>query len=833
MKHILSTLCILSLLLPLGAVERISFKIPVLSVRKNTIGNCSRVDFTFTRTGEKKPLSVGYGENTPAGTGEVIKGSLWLAGITAALQRNTSMSGIEIVIHFKDFTDGPSAGGIICLSILTALDGKTMPADFAMTGTIMPDGTIGLVGGVQYKLKAAGKAGIKRVCIPAGRRFEFDSITKQEVDLNQIARDNGIELHYVKNIQEAYAIMHNLTLPTQDYPSERSVTSLSPEVESAALELFNEGTQIFIDEFSKLTEGKTQQEVENIKKDSLWSLLSIDDSRKYRRTDHFLLAIEAMKLPIAAWGTIGDTAKKLEKIRKRHSGYKKNKNAKIDYFLDLTESVSDTFISKYFRQRMQDRFTDLEQNGLRSSLTQDYYRDRIRPDIPQNDIPAQLEDVNRFSSSVKYVKLFLEKVPTRAELMKLDEKKLDNLISIQENKLFLTVILGRLDTINRIYLKKFANALPEMSANSDVDLIEHLFYATGMAACKMYEVDDLPAVKAFFKQRLTAQLKKEKINKKITDEDVVNFLGNTKGLFLAWQFAKDDSTVMHINKAFTEYKSYHNIAAIKSHILFFTMSHALMVEVNQSNNLPQLIDRARFQAISNILECKKQHIPCIQAVAFFEQAELNRNNSSANRIEDILVNYWNASLMAKALTMSFSKHKNNDSSYTTTVNTPSRTSQVIRKDSSEYKEKQRLLRQAEEHFKKREYGSAFDLLKKADQNDPQVRYLLGLFYYAGEAGVERNIPRAVEHLRYATQSGKVEAYYTLGRALLLVNVSEAIQAFEMGANVGGDVRCQFILGRIYLRGVGVKKNIEKAKMWFKKAADKNYEPAVQAYERLL
>ena len=58
------------------------------------------------------------------------------------MQRNDVMNGVRITVEFSGDVDGPSAGSVMCLSILSAMDGRTLPEDFAMTGTIMPDGTI-------------------------------------------------------------------------------------------------------------------------------------------------------------------------------------------------------------------------------------------------------------------------------------------------------------------------------------------------------------------------------------------------------------------------------------------------------------------------------------------------------------------------------------------------------------------------------------------------------------------------------------------------------------------------------------------------------------------
>lgn len=63
---------------------------------------------------------------------------------------------------------GPSAGGAAALLASALLLNKTLPPDVAMTGTINSGGIIGPVGGLQFKIDAAGKNGINTVLLPKG-----------------------------------------------------------------------------------------------------------------------------------------------------------------------------------------------------------------------------------------------------------------------------------------------------------------------------------------------------------------------------------------------------------------------------------------------------------------------------------------------------------------------------------------------------------------------------------------------------------------------------------------------------------------------------------------
>ncbi len=164
----------------------VEFDVPVLSVcgsGENAEGRFSRLPFKFRRTTAEAPFRVSISDDVSGGSGEEIRSSLWSAATVAALMRGDLMSGVRLSVDFSGNVDEPSAGGVLCLAILSALDGREFPKDFAMTGTILPDGSLGLVGGIDKKMEAAAKAGIRRVCIPALGRVENDGNTNLFGDL--------------------------------------------------------------------------------------------------------------------------------------------------------------------------------------------------------------------------------------------------------------------------------------------------------------------------------------------------------------------------------------------------------------------------------------------------------------------------------------------------------------------------------------------------------------------------------------------------------------------------------------------------------------------------
>ena len=117
----------------------------------------------------------------------------------------------EIHIHLPEGAvpkDGPSAGISLTMAMLSAVSGKAVRGDIAMTGEITLRGNVLPIGGLQEKLLAAQREGIKCVLIPEENRKKLVEIPKKILQ--------GLNIIPIERIEQAIPIVFDLKTPAED-----------------------------------------------------------------------------------------------------------------------------------------------------------------------------------------------------------------------------------------------------------------------------------------------------------------------------------------------------------------------------------------------------------------------------------------------------------------------------------------------------------------------------------------------------------------------------------------------------------------------------------------
>ncbi|HPX70104.1 MAG TPA: endopeptidase La [Bacillota bacterium] len=104
----------------------------------------------------------------------------------------------DIHIHIPEGAvpkDGPSAGVTMCISLISALSGRPVRKDVAMTGEITLRGKIMPVGGIKEKMLAAHRMGISKVLLPEENKIDLDELPE--------AVRSSIKFVFLKTVDDA------------------------------------------------------------------------------------------------------------------------------------------------------------------------------------------------------------------------------------------------------------------------------------------------------------------------------------------------------------------------------------------------------------------------------------------------------------------------------------------------------------------------------------------------------------------------------------------------------------------------------------------------------
>lgn len=600
-----------------GAERRVEIDVPVLLVSKVggvSTGHAASIKLTVRRrAGNKEPLSLAVAETTPSGAGSQIRASLWQATMVAALSREDDLAGTELTFSVAGDIDGPSAGGVCCLAILSALDGRSPPADFAFTGSILPDGTIGRVGGIVQKIQAAKRAGARRILAPAYLNIDYDLNTGKPIDIRQLC--DSLELQYlpVVNIDEAYQQIYRLPLSKSPEP-DLSSAMLSPSLEAVLAKRTDEFISAGDHGFSQLPEQEQSDLVSNPGFEFIVECRQ--EAERSRRSGHLFVAYDKALL----WQQI------CQAPREKDIPVPAQDARGLDELLASVESRVEKHLASY-----------ASPHSILESLAKD-----LPPIAGQFASEMPLGDSDRFliEAIQNAIRRSAPSGKAGAQAQELHQRQMRD---------FCTILLMYSHGMAK-HSTEFPHSVRQLaSTTADVPAV--------VGAAKRVE--------GLFFSCVTAG------RHSLIEVDGVG----ERSAELPFLVLTDRSNIMHdvASKWATAHRGadFTNVVATQIHARTLAVAGGIAsrsefgpVYVDgqlESYERPELLGRtvqiARRNALSNIDACRKLGIPCPLAISEFHHAEASFAQIGTDQV-DVLAAYWLASLRAQALRMTFGPSRN-------------------------------------------------------------------------------------------------------------------------------------------------------------------------------
>ena len=191
--------------------------------------------YTFDKKNEKDEVGIVRGLAWTSVGGDTLeievnvmpgKGEFKLTGQLGDVMKESAQAGIsyirsaseqyqipddfftrhDIHIHIPEGAvpkDGPSAGVTMATAMLSAITGKKVRADVAMTGEITLRGRVLPIGGLKEKTLAAKNAGIRTVCVPRKNEKDIEELSAEiKKDLEIVYADTMEDILKVAFVKE-------------------------------------------------------------------------------------------------------------------------------------------------------------------------------------------------------------------------------------------------------------------------------------------------------------------------------------------------------------------------------------------------------------------------------------------------------------------------------------------------------------------------------------------------------------------------------------------------------------------------------------------------------
>jgi uncharacterized protein len=150
---------------------------------------------------------------------------------------------------------GPSAGAMMTIAVISLLENWTLDNNTVMTGMINPDGSIGPIGGIPYKIDAAHSVGATRFLIPKGQTTYTEMVTEYQNingviwqntypvtrNVSEYAHTNyGMEVFEVEDINDALLYFTGWNFPVEESPDKITTEDYISAMKPLATSLLDE-----------------------------------------------------------------------------------------------------------------------------------------------------------------------------------------------------------------------------------------------------------------------------------------------------------------------------------------------------------------------------------------------------------------------------------------------------------------------------------------------------------------------------------------------------------------------------------------------------------------
>ena len=613
-------------------------KIPILSVNSEHQGSCARVDLSVRRReSNKSPLSVAVVEDTPSGADQTVRSSVWMAAMVAALSKHDDLPGVVITLEIPGIVEGSSAGGVVCLAILSALDGKEFPNDVAMTGAILPDGSIGIVGGIAAKMRGAAGAGIKRFIMPAVLRFEKDPQTKEDVDLKELGRSLKLQLLPVRNIVDAYSAAHNLPKATRVLP-DHSVFSAPTAVDEYFKTAYKEAMAAGLSIWNALPE-KEREQLQNDDQARRTLVLPRLTAERAFASGRLVFACNQAEI----WAMVLEA-------RRENSGPLRA----------ITATTPRGLMAEV------DKITLPMIGALKAPQELIWALGAKLPDIGLQ-FTMDVIDTQAMLGLLQPIEAKIETAMGQIEKLGNEEGTAEQRKSICDAAWDVKVLESLLAKVallssERITpsAQRLCASMPKMSLSPKATAVERLFRAAYLASDSYFEAN---VVTAYAK------------GANIEVSQVRTFLGNIDTDWFPYFICRD--VLMKLAdppskgpllddpkrvSAIAACNFAYGIAAVNALIVKYSeldldITPNGELRYGATDVLSSMLTTSREQAIEAVHQCLSKGIPCISALQAFENAEMERDDSETDKVR-VLTAYWQASIEANAMQMLFTINEN-------------------------------------------------------------------------------------------------------------------------------------------------------------------------------